>query len=247
MTAFAGSLLETARNAPYAAVEALTGPGGVMVLAPHPDDESLGCGAAIRDAADKGHPVTIVVVTDGRRSHQRSKAWPPGRLAQLRRREAEDATAILTGTAASLVWLGLEDGGAPRDDDDIAAVAEDLAGICARRGTTAVWSSWRRDPHGDHQDTALLAQALVGRCPDLIWQSYPIWGRFEDLDRSDLPALAAIHRFDGTAQTRLKAAAVAAHRSQMTRLIDDDPQGFVMDPAMQAHFITAPEIYIREN
>ncbi len=33
----------------------------------------------------------------------------------------------------------------------------------------------------------------------------------------------------------------------MTKLIDDDPDGFVMDPDMQAHFIETPEIFIRER
>ncbi len=175
-----GPLLEKAGRAPYATIDALTGPGSVMVLAPHPDDELLGCGAAIREATDRGHLVTVVVVTDGRRSHRRSKVWPPHRIAQQRRSEVEDAVGILTGTASNLVWLGFEDCGVPTQDSEVAPVVDDLADICARRGTTAVWSSWNRDPHVDHRDTATLAQALVARRPHLLWQSYPIWGRFED-------------------------------------------------------------------
>lgn len=247
MRTFSGSLLERAKSAPYADIETLTGSGSVMVLAPHPDDESLGCGAAIRDATGNGYPVTVVVVTDGRHSHRGSKVWPPHRVARQRRREVEAATTILTGTTLGLVWLGLEDGGAPTDERAIAPVADDLADLCARRGITAVWSSWNRDPHIDHQNTALLAQAVVARRCEMIWQSYPIWGRFEQLDDSELPPLSAIRLYDSAGQADVKAAAVAAHRSQMTPLIDDDPDGFVMDSDMQAHFINAPEIFIRES
>ena len=39
-------------------------------------------------------------------------------------------------------------------------------------------------------------------------------------------------------------AALACHRSQMTPLIDDDPEGFVMEPWRQEHFLTHPEIVI---
>lgn len=39
--------------------------GSVLVLAPHPDDESLGCGGAIALHARQGDHVTVVFVTDG--------------------------------------------------------------------------------------------------------------------------------------------------------------------------------------
>lgn len=244
---FGGSLLARASSAPFATINGLTGSGNVLVLAPHPDDESLGCGAAIRQAVDEGHRVTVVTVTDGRHSHRNSRAWPPERLAWLRRREAEEAVGILTGAADNLVWLGFEDGGVPTAPAGVGRVAEGLSDLCVRRAVTAVWSTWRGDPHDDHRETAGLARALVARCPWLLWQSYPVWGRFECYDALDLPRRSAIRLLDGVAHARAKAAAVAAHRSQMTRLIDDDPDGFVMDRDMQAHFIDTPEIFIREN
>ncbi|MFZ2422771.1 MAG: PIG-L family deacetylase, partial [Anaerolineae bacterium] len=45
-------------------------PGGqrVLVIAPHPDDEACGCGGALLRHRAAGDAVTIVVVTDGRRS-----------------------------------------------------------------------------------------------------------------------------------------------------------------------------------
>ena len=43
---------------------------------------------------------------------------------------------------------------------------------------------------------------------------------------------------------RAKGRAIAAHRSQMTRLIPDDPDGFVMDPATQAHFRDGDELFL---
>jgi len=37
----------------------------VLVIAPHPDDEVLGCGGTIARLADDGHPVTVAIVTKG--------------------------------------------------------------------------------------------------------------------------------------------------------------------------------------
>jgi hypothetical protein len=44
-----------------------------------------------------------------------------------------------------------------------------------------------------------------------------------------------------------KAAAIAAHVSQMSGLIADDPDGFRMTAEHQRHFLTSPEIFLRET
>jgi LmbE family N-acetylglucosaminyl deacetylase len=49
---------------PYTAVDCVAH-GRVLVLAPHPDDEILGCGGAIVHHIQAGDPVRVVVVTDG--------------------------------------------------------------------------------------------------------------------------------------------------------------------------------------
>lgn len=37
----------------------------VLVLAPHPDDEIIGCGAVLKQWSDSGIPIKVVVITDG--------------------------------------------------------------------------------------------------------------------------------------------------------------------------------------
>jgi hypothetical protein len=41
-----------------------------LVIAPHPDDETLGCGATILRKVSAGSSVTVLIVTDGRHSHR---------------------------------------------------------------------------------------------------------------------------------------------------------------------------------
>ncbi|MFD0389233.1 PIG-L deacetylase family protein [Tistrella bauzanensis] len=112
-----GHLLRAAPAAPMIHIDRLTDGGPVLVLTPHPDDESLGCGAAIAAASRRGVAVTVAVVTDGRGSHPDAPGFPPERLVALRLRELRKAVATLTGSRlrapARVVALGERDQGIP--------------------------------------------------------------------------------------------------------------------------------------
>jgi len=242
-----GPLLDLAAEAPWVAGEDLTGAGTVLVLAPHPDDEALGCGAAIVQARAAGHRVVVAVMTDGRRSHPNSRTHGPEALAALRRSEVERSVEILTGTADAMLWLGVPDCALPKAEGEIAPLVDALAGLVDHVGATALWSAWGGDPHCDHEATASIAASLCRRRPDLQHFSYPVWGRFADAVPDRLSRAGTLVRLETSGERDRKQAAVAAHRSQMTGLIDDDPEGFLMEPALQHHFIEAPEIFIREG
>jgi LmbE family N-acetylglucosaminyl deacetylase len=215
-----GPLMQRAAVAPVADLEGIIGEGGLVVLAPHPDDESLGCGALLRAAARSGRQCCVVVVTDGRLSHRHSPTVDADALAALRAKEVTAAVAALHPTIR-LVQFRYPDCSAPSDP----AVGARLALIPDEVGATA------------------LAVATVR--PALRHWSYPIWGRFALAQTCSLRD-APIVRFATDAYREAKAAAIACHRSQMTALIDDDPTGFVMDPAMQTHFLAHPEVFIAD-
>lgn len=71
----------------------------VVVFAPHPDDETLGCGGTIAKKVREGFNVYIVFITDGRNSHRNVlniyENPSPEELKFIRRNEAIYATSIL--------------------------------------------------------------------------------------------------------------------------------------------------------
>ncbi|CAM3277952.1 PIG-L family deacetylase [Paracoccus nototheniae] len=223
--------LDHTADAPQVTVAELLGDRPLVVLAPHPDDETLGCGALIHDAAALGCDCHVICVTDGAASHPGSVLWPAERLAAARQAELHAACAMLA-PQARVSWLGYPDCGAPDD----AAAAALLSGLIPDRAL--VLASWGGDPHIDHQQVARLAHRLAAMRGDIALAFYPIWGRFTDLTA---PALLLATSDAGRAA---KARALACHRTQMTGLIDDDPNGFVMSDAHQAHFLTHAEIII---
>lgn len=237
-------LLALAKHADPIAPFGLTVQGRtVLLFAPHPDDETLGCGASIAALADKGIAVQVVLVTDGGASHPASILYPPARLAALRLEELKAALNILTGgRALAPITLGYPDLAAPDTDAQIDCAARRIADqVTSPVG--AVWTTWAGDPHPDHGRTARLARHVLRLFPDAAGWAYPIWGRVQG--DPDMPALSDLRLVHLPHMIARKRRAIAAHASQMSALIPDDPTGFRMSPADQAHFAKHPEIFIR--
>ena len=62
-------------------------PRCVLVIAPHPDDETIGAFALMARLRRRGVAVRILVVTDGGASHLASPTWPRRRLIRERQHE----------------------------------------------------------------------------------------------------------------------------------------------------------------
>ncbi|MEI4469750.1 PIG-L deacetylase family protein [Frigidibacter sp. MR17.24] len=233
-------LAAAAAGAPIASISELTGSGDVLVLAPHPDDESLGMGGAIASACDSGHRVHVAIITDGAASHRKSLRYAAPRLAELRRREVEQAVTILTKGREMPIWLGYPDLSAPETEASFFEVGQRLAPILDR--VSAVWTTWGGDPHPDHQRTWHLARHLAAQRYDRKLFGCPIWSRVQDMVPGFVPA--GLMRFGSSNWRELKASAVSSHVSQMTGLIADDPSGFRMAPDLAAYFVDSDELFI---
>ena len=235
MTGFgrAASVLARMAALPFADVRTICGPGGLLVLAPHADDESLGCGGLIAQAVAAGVPVHVAVLTDGSKSHPNSLTYPAPRLAALRQREAADAVAILGVAPERLCFLGYPDTAAPRSGRRLRAAADRLAALARQRGIGTLVASWRHDPHCDHLAAHRIA-ARASRQAGLRHLSYAVWG-WTLPDARWLGRVAVRGwRLDVRGQLETKRRAIAAHRSQVTGMITDDPAGFRLPAGLLA-------------
>lgn len=169
-----------------------------------------------------------IYVTDGSASHPRSRRFPPPALRALREDEARAGLRAL-GIAREPVFLRVADGTAARlDARERDAVAGALAAALGACGCALVFGPWPGEPHPDHAASAALLADALARCaqPPVLW-SYAVW-----LDEFGAPAErpgAHVPFVDVALDARelaRKRAAILAHRSQTTGLIDDDPGGF---------------------
>ena len=139
-----------------------------LVLAPHPDDETLGCGATILRKRAAGTPVHVLIVTDGRHSH-RSAALPPLELAELRRKEMAQAAERLGLAEDAVSWAGFEDGTVVRGEDELAAL---VGRLVAERKFEEVFATSADEPHPDHAAVGRAARRGAGSARVL---EYPVW------------------------------------------------------------------------
>lgn len=182
-----------------------------VIVAPHPDDEVLGCGGLLSQLHLLQRDLLLVSVTDGTASHPGSSLWPAQRLATERPQESAEALARLA-LPTDLNWqrVGLMDTAVAAHE------AELLKFLTDRLQTTDVlFSTWRGDGHGDHEAVGrACAEACLRSGAQLV--EVPIWAwHWADPEDQRLPwERARKILLDPTTQQR-KRDAVGAFVSQL--------------------------------
>jgi LmbE family N-acetylglucosaminyl deacetylase len=240
-----GEYLAALTQMPLGSLHDITAGAPFVVLSPHPDDESLGAGGLIAAARAAGQHAEVMVITDGAGSHPKSQAYPAQRLIDLRKSEVEAAGSLLGLAHDRVTYLDLPDTQAPTSGAVFDAAVASIMETCRRSGAASLFVTWDRDPHCDHEAAYRMAEAVKRQMPELRLWAYPIWGWHLDpalpMDRPSPRGL----RLDIAAHQAIKHAAIAAHISQMTDLIDDDPEGFRFTDITLAPFLGPFEYFIK--
>jgi LmbE family N-acetylglucosaminyl deacetylase len=217
----------------------------VLIVAPHSDDETLGCGGAIALLHKLGCHIQILVVSDGTLSHPNSQKYPAKSLMLLRESETLAAVSLLGVESDAVTFLRLPDGAVSENAQNAVARCQSYL---AKLAPKTILLPWRYDPHPDHRASWKLIQtALPGLDLSPRQLEYPIWD-WDPLQRKALPNTLNITtwQLDISSSKGLKQQAIAQYRSQTTNLIDDDLEGFQLTPEMLANFAHPWEIYLEE-
>ncbi|UTM47496.1 bifunctional PIG-L family deacetylase/class I SAM-dependent methyltransferase [Glutamicibacter mysorens] len=214
----------------------------VIVLAAHPDDETLGAGGLIRMALCRGIDVHVIVCSFGEASHPHSATHTAAQLASLRKEELAEAMGTLRvqGPQAGtlhLHCLGLGDGKLETQQARIRAALEQHAA----QGCL-IASTYRADGHPDHEILSLIAAdcALTHHACHL---EFPIWywhWAQPDSQRS----WKHWHRLDlDESSAQAKARALDAHRSQTRPLSALPGDEVLLGESFLQHFSQGAEIF----
>ncbi len=193
----------------------------LLVVAPHPDDETLGAGGLLNLTCRAGSHVTIVVCSDG------EAAYPAtGALGSIRRHELRLALEAL-GPAADVAvdLVGMPDGHLGEHVGEIAA----LLGRLTRPGDLVV-GPWPGDGHPDHAAVGRACSDAVGGLDARLWW-YPVWA-WHWAKPEQLPLMSAVRvRLDPEARAA-KRRALDLYRSQRDGHLGEP----IVTKALLSHF-----------
>lgn len=230
---------------------ALADCGRLIVVAAHPDDESLGAGGLIAVAGQRGLRVTVILATNGEASHPRSPTLTPADLVAVRRVEMVNAVRALAPSAAVRL-LDLPDGDLSQHRNSLEEALSDevAAGLpdAGTAGATWVVAPWRLDGHPDHAAAGEVAALVAARSGARLLE-YPIWAWHwsspEDPVWPTGHGRAGLWSLDLDAAAReRKNTAMAAHTSQVQPLSDRPGDEAIVQPGFAAHFERARELFV---
>lgn len=171
----------------------------VLVIAPHPDDEAIGCGGALCKHAANGDRIAVVFLTSGELG---LKHLPAAKARAIREREARAAARILGVKKLHFLRLGDWFVG-----DSVKAGARRLRLVVRGEAPQLIYVPHEAEWHPDHRAALrmlLLALGAVRGKPPAV-RAYEVW----------TPLVCHDHVEDITGVMKRKLRALRAHRSQL--------------------------------
>ncbi len=188
----------------------------VMVFAPHPDDDLLGCGGSMAKAVKAGHHITIVYMSSGECG---SVKYSTEDLRLIREEEARKASQLLG--IRDLVFMRYPDGNLQYTNERVLEIVT----LLRRFHPQTVYLPHQQDRHHDHTATHQIVMEACKRaagpwfqsCTGEAWQvprilAYEVW----------TPLNQPSYYEDISAEMEIKKQALQCHCSQLENIAYDE-------------------------
>lgn len=190
----------------------------MLVFAPHPDDEVLGCGGVIARKRLEGSPVHIVYLTDGSKSHPDHPTLTPQAVAETRENEARQAMRLLGVESTALVFLKARDGTLARLDPAAATeLTEKIATVLMKTRPDEIFLPFHHDGSSEHDAAFRLVAEALDRTrlkPRVL--AFPVWSWWNPrLLIRPLFTSRKVWRSDFLGYENIKKEALATYASQV--------------------------------
>jgi LmbE family N-acetylglucosaminyl deacetylase len=201
----------------------------LVVVAPHPDDETLGAGGLIHTWATSNRlPVTIISVTDGEAARPDDSD-----LGATRRRELYAALQDLAPEGVDVVHLALPDGRVSQHTEELMLAIERVASE-----EVTIVAPFEQDGNPDHNAASDAAREVAVRL-GVTLAKYPIWAWYQMTPAIFNERLLGRFMLSPSAQ-RTKQSAIRRFESQLR----DRPGGPIVPAHILEYFARPYEMFV---
>ncbi len=224
-------------------------PRNALIVAPHPDDETLGCGGIINLMSQSAVRLTVLFLTDGESSHQSCCGISKEEVGAMRRRLAVQACAKLGVSPEDLIWFGLPDGQIScGNGGGFCGTSNDLLRLIDKIEPDAIFAPHPWEPWPDHRAAGEILKKAVNkyRNPVTVYY-YPVW-LWHGLCLTHLLAIRKMDtiRVDISAVLETKRQALNEYFSSVNPFCNR-PYCGTMPKGFTEHFLYPYEIFFTEG
>lgn len=146
-------------------------PDSVLIVAPHPDDEVLGCSGLIQRLLNKGKQVDVAILSGGGKSHAGCCEIDESTLIESRRNLSRKAAEILGLPLENLHFLDYPDGSIVFDCSE----TDRLKKLIETLQPKVIFVPHKGEGWSDHLEAGRIVQKLVGEMADVLLYEYCVW------------------------------------------------------------------------
>lgn len=156
--------LRHTQNIPYPS-------GATMVIAPHPDDEVLGCSGLITRLLHEKKEIHVVILSNGAGSHNGCCQVSHEELTKKRKTLAIRAASILGLSTEKLHLLNYPDGGIRYDH----TATEKLKELIYKIQPETIFVPHQKEGWSDHIEAGTIIKMLTAKSPAIHLYEYCVW------------------------------------------------------------------------
>lgn len=141
-----------------------------VIVAPHPDDEVIGCAGLIQTLVERGIPPHVIILSGGEGSHRGCCDISEGRITAERRHLALEAARVLDIPESHIHFLDFPDDHISKDDSE----TEKLVGLMNMLAPKTVFIPHSGEVMPDHIHAAEIVRHLMKNEKVSIFE-YCVW------------------------------------------------------------------------
>lgn len=146
-------------------------PDKVLIVAPHPDDEVLGCSGLIQRLLSEGKQVDVAILSGGGKSHAGCCKIDESTLIESRRNLSRKAAKIFSLPLENLHFLDYPDGSITIDCPETDRLKE----LIDTLQPDAIFVPHKGEGWSDHLEAGQIVRKLAGETSGVSFYEYCVW------------------------------------------------------------------------